>query len=93
MPRKKKKVSTGTRAAAYIRVSDESQVQGYSLDARQTEIARWCEHNGYQLVQVYADEGVSAHNDKIEKRPQLVRLIEDARIGKFDIVVVHTLDR
>ena len=93
MPRKKKKVSTGTRAAAYIRVSDESQVQGYSLDAQQTEIARWCEHNGYQLVQVYADEGVSAHNDKIEKRPQLVRLIEDARIGKFDIVVVHTLDR
>jgi site-specific DNA recombinase len=93
MPRKKRKVSTGNRAAGYIRVSDESQVQGYSLDAQRTEIARWCERNGYQLVQVYADEGVSAHNDKIEKRPQLARLIEDVRIGNFDIVVVHTLDR
>jgi site-specific DNA recombinase len=82
----------GNRAAAYIRVSDESQVQGYSLDAQRVEIARWCERNGYELVLVYADEGVSAHTDKIEKRPQLVRLLEDARQGKFDIVVVHTLD-
>lgn len=89
----KSKRARGNRAAAYIRVSDESQVQGYSLEAQRTEIARWCERNGYELVLVYADEGVSAHTEKIEKRPQLVRLLEDARQGKFDIVVVYTLDR
>ena len=88
----KKKVA-GNRAAAYIRVSDESQVQGHSLDAQRSEIGRWCDRNGYELVLVYADEGVSARTDLIEKRPELVRLLEDARLQKFDIVVVHTLDR
>ena len=88
-----KKKSAGNRAAAYIRVSDESQVQGYSLDAQRIEIARWCERNGYQLILVYSDEGVSARTEMIEKRPQLVRLLDDARLKKFDIVVVHTLDR
>ena len=88
-----KKKSAGNRAAAYIRVSDESQVQGYSLDAQRIEIARWCERNGYQLIPVYSDEGVSARTEMIEKRPQLVRLLDDARLKKFDIVVVHTLDR
>ena len=70
-----KKKSAGNRAAAYIRVSDESQVQGYSLDAQRIEIARWCERNGYQLILVYSDEGVSARTEMIEKRPQLVRLL------------------
>ena len=88
-----KKKSAGNRAAAYIRVSDESQVQGYSLDAQRIEIARWCERNGYQLILVYSDEGVSARTEMIEKRLQLVRLLDDARLKKFDIVVVHTLDR
>ena len=93
MRRPKSKKVKGNRAVAYIRVSDESQIQGYSLDAQRAEVARWCERNGYELVLVYADEGVSAHTDNIEKRPQLLKLLEDARQEKFDIVVVHTLDR
>ena len=56
------------RAVGYIRVSDSSQVRGHSLDAQRAEIGRYCEHQGYELVKVYADEGVSAYSDKIAKR-------------------------
>ena len=81
------------RAVAYIRVSDPTQVEGHSLDAQRKEITRWCESRGYERVAVYADEGVTARSDRIEKRPELMRLLEDAARGQFDIVVVHMVDR
>lgn len=42
---------------------------------------------------MYRDEGVSAHSDRVDKRPGLVQLLADADHGTFDIVLVHTLDR
>lgn len=83
----------GNRVVGYIRVSDESQVDGYSLDAQRKEITRWCDRHGHELVGFYADEGVSAYTDKVSKRPQMTRLLEDAKCRTFDIAVVHTLDR
>ena len=80
------------RVAAYIRVSDESQIEGYSLEAQRTEIGRWCERRGHELVAVYAEEGVSAHSERIERRPELMRLLSDG-CRVFDLAVVHTLDR
>jgi site-specific DNA recombinase len=77
----------------YVRVSDESQVDGHSLDAQRDEVARWCERSGYELVGFYSDEGKSAYTDLVEKRPALVRLLADADADAFDIVVIHTLDR
>ena len=66
------------RAAGYVRVSDESQVDGHSLDAQRREIKRYCEAQGYELVVIYADEGVSAYTDQIEARPQFAKLLKDA---------------
>ena len=74
-------------------MSTEDQTQGYSLDAQRTEIARYCERKGYELIRIYADEGVSARTDKISKRRQLSLLLDHADQGQFDIVVVHTIDR
>ena len=82
-----------SRAVGYVRVSDESQVEGLSLDAQRREIERYCERHGHELEGFYADEGVSAHGEEIASRPQLVRLLDDAAAAAFDIVVVHTLDR
>ena len=84
--------SKGT-AVGYVRVSTEDQTQGYSLDAQRAEIERYCKREGYELVRIYSDEGVSAHTDKISKRPQFKRLLKDAEQRQFDVVVVHTLDR
>jgi len=81
------------RAVGYVRVSSEMQLEGHSLDAQRAEIARYCDREGYTLLRTYADEGVSAHTDDIARRPQLAALLEDARQGGFDVVVVHTIDR
>ena len=83
------------RAVGYVRVSTEDQTKGYSLDAQRAEIQRYCEQHGYELVRIYPDEGVSAHTDKIWKRPQLSLLLKDAQAEQrqFDVVIVHTIDR
>src|ERR671915_1438412 len=81
------------RAVAYIRVSDLSQVEGYSLDAQERLFLQHCKVKGWTPLQVYREEGRSAHSDSIKKRPLFRQLLEDAAKGNFDVVVVHTLDR
>ena len=80
-------------AAGLIRVSDISQVEGHSLDAQERLIKELCANRGWDLVRIYREEGKSAHVDSISKRPDFKRLLDDAKLGKFDVVVVHTLDR
>ena len=82
-----------TRIVGYVRVSTDEQVDGRSLDAQRREIERYADQHGLTLVGIYADEGVSAHTDRLEKRPQLSALLADASRGAFDAVVVHTIDR
>lgn len=82
-----------SRAAAYIRVSDPSQVETHSLDAQRADIQRWCTRHGHELVRVYSEDGLTARSERIDKRPQLVALLADAELGLFDIVVVHMIDR
>jgi DNA invertase Pin-like site-specific DNA recombinase len=81
------------RAAAYIRVSTEEQVDGHSLDAQRRAIEQACAERGWTIVQWYADEGVSAHTDDISKRPAFHHLVQDAQQHRFDAVIVHKLDR
>ena len=81
------------RAVGYVRVSSEEQVENHSLAAQTHEIERFCEREGHHLLRIYADEGVSAHTEKIDARPQLSALLGAARRGDVDVVVVHTLDR
>ena len=81
------------RAAAYIRVSDLSQVEGYSLEAQDRASKEYCQKREWTPVDVYREEGRSAHVDTIEGRPVFRQLLGDTSRGLFDVVVVHTLDR
>lgn len=63
------------------------------MDAQRKEIGRWSKQHGLDLIAIYAEEGRSAHTEKIHRRPQLARLLKDAEAGAFDIVVVHNIDR
>ena len=81
------------RAVAYLRVSSISQVDGHSLNAQERLFNQLCESRGWEAVRVYREEGKSAHSESVKKRPIFRQLMEDAKKGQFDIVVVHTLDR
>jgi DNA invertase Pin-like site-specific DNA recombinase len=79
------------RAAGYRRVSMREQVDGHSLDAQTTHLQNYANANGWQLVEIYTDAGISAKKDS--NRPALTRLLNDARAHKFDVIIVDKIDR
>lgn len=81
------------RVAGYTRVSSESQVEGFSLDAQRRAIGNYCTLHGWGEPVIYEDAGVSAWSDEASARPAFARLLADVEAGALDIVIVHRLDR
>jgi DNA invertase Pin-like site-specific DNA recombinase len=73
------------RAAIYARVSTFDQEPENQL----AEIRRYINARGWTAVE-YIDRGVSGAKDR---RPDLDRLLADARRRRFDVLVVWRLDR
>lgn len=79
------------RIGAYDRVSLEEQADGYSLNAQKAALKEYCEKKGYELVDVYSDEGESA---KDFERPEVQRLFRDLLFhDKLDAILVWKVDR
>jgi site-specific DNA recombinase len=80
------------RIAIYIRVSTLDQAkEGYSLEAQEKTLRKWCDDRKYEIFDLYADKGISGKD--IEHRPDMNRLLEDAKVRKFDIVLFWALSR
>lgn len=77
------------RAAAYARFSSDGQREE-SIEAQLRAINEYAERNNYTLYNVYADRGISGTTDN---RAEFQRMIDDARNGKFNVILVHKLDR
>lgn len=81
------------RAAIYIRVSTEEQfLNGLSLPAQKQALTDYARANGYEIVDYYADEGISARKP-MQVRKELQRLLKDVQEDKIDRVLVTKLDR
>lgn len=81
------------RCAIYIRVSTEEQnLNGLSLPAQKKELTDYANANGYVIVDIYADEGISARKP-MKYRKDLLRLLEDVKADKIDMILVTKLDR
>ena len=76
-------------AVAYARYSSDGQ-RDESIDAQVRAIKSFAEREGYALIHVYADRGISGTSDN---REEFQRMIEDAKNGDFQVVIVHKLDR
>jgi DNA invertase Pin-like site-specific DNA recombinase len=76
------------RAAIYARVSTANHGQDASLQTR--ELREYCERRGVEIAGEYVDVGVSGSKDS---RPELNRLMADAKQRRFDAVCVWKLDR
>lgn len=80
------------RVAIYIRVSTLDQAQkGYSLEAQERTLRKWCKERDYIIYDLYADKGISGKD--IKHRPEMGRLLADAKSGQFDIVLFWALSR
>ena len=81
------------RTALYIRVSTEEQaMHGLSLEAQDATLTDYAKKNDLTIVDRYVDEGVTARK-KITNRKALMRLLEDVKDGKVDLVLITKLDR
>lgn len=81
------------RIAKYSRCSsDEQKKNGYTIGDQLRLIDEFADENELVCVGEYVDEGISATLE-ISKRKALAQLIEDAKAGKFDIVVFKCIDR
>lgn len=79
-------------AAIYIRVSTIEQAdEGYSLAAQEKILRDYCMSHGYEVYDVYAGKGISAKD--IAHRPQMQRLLADAKQHRFDAIIVWKLTR
>jgi DNA invertase Pin-like site-specific DNA recombinase len=81
------------KSALYGRVSSEEQIEGYSIDAQRRAFHTLNKDKDWNAFKEYIDEGKSARSDNINKRPAFKDMVNDALNGKFDVLVVHKLDR
>lgn len=80
------------RVAIYIRVSTLDQAkEGYSLEAQEKTLRKWCEDRKFTVHDLYADKGISGKD--IEHRPDMNRLLKDAKSKQFDMVLFWALSR
>lgn len=82
---------TSSRAVAYCRVSTEREAQLESLAHQKTFFEDFSARNGYQLIRIYADEGISGK--QMKNRPNFLKLLKDAKQGQFDLVLVKDISR
>lgn len=86
-------MSKTIRCALYDRVSTDSQVEnGISLDTQRDALTEYAKKHGYQIVGYYSDEGITARK-KMQNRKELLRLLDDVKHDKIDLILVTKLDR
>ncbi|PEL22506.1 recombinase family protein [Bacillus toyonensis] len=77
-----------TKAAVYIRVSTQEQVENYSIEVQRERIRAYCKAKNWDVYDEYIDGGYSGSN---LERPGIKKLLNDLK--KIDVVVVYKLDR
>lgn len=77
------------KVVGYIRVSTAEQIgEGkFGLPVQREEIERYCSDNGYELLRIYSDEGVSG---SLIERPGLNAMLS---ADDYDRVIVAKYDR
>src|SRR5579863_9473193 len=78
--------------ALYLRVSTEEQRERQSIATQREYAERYCALHQLHVSAVYADDGVSG-TLPLAARPAGARILPDARLHRFDQLLVYKLDR
>nr|DAT74193.1 MAG TPA: integrase [Caudoviricetes sp.] len=80
------------KVAAYCRVSTDFDAQLESLEAQKTHYENYITfRDDWEFAGLYYDEGITG--TKKDKRPELLRLIDDCKAGKVDFVITKSISR
>ena len=80
------------RAAVYARVSTDASSQTSSFELQQTYYKEFIEkHEKWELVKIYADEGISGTS--LKHRDAFNEMMADAKAGKIDLIITKSVSR
>ena len=80
------------RVASYCRVSTDKTDQANSLESQQQFFNEYINRTPFwELYDIYVDDGISGTNTK--KRAAFNQMIEDAKNGKFDLIITKEISR
>lgn len=92
IPATKPEAKITLRVAAYCRVSTDSDDQINSFVAQNNHYSELISsHDKWELVDIYADEGITGTSAK--KRKDFQRMLSDCRKGKIDKILVKSISR
>jgi len=80
------------RVGLLLRVSTEEQRDRETIEIQREFLDQYCGLYEVEVAGVYADDGISG-TIPLHERPEGRRLLEDAKAGLFDVVLVYRLDR
>lgn len=80
------------KVAAYCRVSTGQEAQAGSYELQVQYYTQYIQkREDWELVGVYADEGISGTN--IHRREQFKQMIADCEAGKIDLIITKSISR
>ena len=80
------------RVGIYVRLSNDDLREGESMSIENQKhmLMDFCFQQGWKIIDIYADDGYTGLNFN---RPQVQRLIEDAKLRKINLILVKDLSR
>jgi site-specific DNA recombinase len=79
------------RAVGYCRTSGEGQRDNTSIPTQQSAIESFCNRGGWTFLDHYIDESKSGA--KVAGRDSFQRMLKDAALGRFDVIVPFDVSR
>lgn len=80
------------RVAVYARVSTEHEAQINALENQLEWYKIECSrHSDWEIVEVYVDQGITG--TQAQKRPEFLRMMEDAKKEEFDLIITREVSR
>lgn len=82
-----------TRAAIYARVSSAAQRDRHTIENQLRALPAYAAQQGWTVTGTYVDDGRSAKAGKLDARDGFARLVADAELGAYDVLLVVDIDR
>ena len=80
------------KVAAYCRVSTDKDDQANSFESQQRYFREYIDRQpDWELYKIYADEGITGTST--QKRAAFNRMINDARLHRFDLILTKEVSR
>ncbi|MGN0657245.1 MAG: recombinase family protein [Ruminiclostridium sp.] len=83
---------TTYNAGIYVRLSkdDERAGESLSIENQKLILTKYVAEQGWNIVDIYVDDGYSGTSFD---RPAVIRLLDDAKAGKINLIIVKDLSR